>query len=109
MPDPLAIAATSPLAAQAGEAMAGLGGNAVDAAIAATLVSINTEPGVCSLGCGGYMTIWAPGEKPVTLDGYVAAPGKGEAPEDRSSTEVHLEYGGGVTTVVALNQLTENL
>jgi gamma-glutamyltranspeptidase/glutathione hydrolase len=102
MTAPLAIATTSPLAAQAGEAIARAGGNAVDAAIAAMLVSINTEPGVCSLGCGGYATIWAPGEDPVTLDGYVAVPGKGSTthPSARNSVEVHLEYGGGVATVV---------
>ena len=75
MTTPLAIATTSALAANAGQAIAEAGGNAVDAAIAAMLVSINTEPGVCSLACGGYMTVWQPGESPVTLDGYVAAPG----------------------------------
>ena len=77
MTTPLAIAATSVLAAEAGEKIARAGGNAVDAAIAAMLVSINTEPGVCSLACGGYMTIWRPGATPVTLDGYAAAPGGG--------------------------------
>jgi len=99
---PLAIATTSSIAAQAGESVARAGGNAVDAAIAATLVSINTEPGVCSLGCGGFMTIWPPGQDPVTLDGYVAAPGKKTSIEgsDRNSVEVYLEYGGGVTTAV---------
>jgi gamma-glutamyltranspeptidase/glutathione hydrolase len=102
MTAPLAIATTSAIAAQAGEAMARAGGNAVDAAIAATLVSINTEPGVCSLGCGGYITIWAAGQGPVTLDGYVAVPGKGLAtqPSERNSVEVYLEYGGGVHTIV---------
>jgi len=102
MTTPLAIATTSAIAAQAGESMARAGGNAVDAAIAATLVSINTEPGVCSLGCGGFMTIWPPGQEPVTLDGYVAAPGKKTSVKEsgRNSVEVHLDYGGGVTTVV---------
>ena len=102
MTSSLAIASTSELAAQAGAEMAHSGGNAVDAAIAAALVSINTEPGVCSLGCGGYITIWPPGGKPVTLDGYVAAPGKGSgvAETDRNSVEVQLDYGGGVTTIV---------
>ena len=59
----LAIAATSELAAQAGAHVAEAGGNAVDAAIAAILVSMNTEPGICSLACGGYMTIWPPGRR----------------------------------------------
>jgi gamma-glutamyltranspeptidase/glutathione hydrolase len=102
MTAPLAIATTSPASAEAGAAMARAGGNAVDAAIAAMLVSVNTEPGVCSLGCGGYVTIWPPGEDPVTLDGYVAVPGKGVNSDEaaRNSVEVHLKYGGGVTTVV---------
>jgi len=102
MTTPLAIATTSSIGAQAGETMARAGGNAVDAAIAATLVSINTEPGVCSLGCGGYITIWPPGQEPVTLDGYVAVPGKGltARASGRNSVEVYLEYGGGVHTVV---------
>ncbi|MDP6675762.1 MAG: gamma-glutamyltransferase, partial [Gammaproteobacteria bacterium] len=102
MTSPLAIAATSSLAADAGAAIARAGGNAVDAAIAAMLVSINTEPGVCSLACGGYMTVWQPGETPITLDGYVAAPGAGTTLNDaeRRSTDVYLEYGGGITTTI---------
>ena len=98
----LAIATTSELAAQAGAEIARAGGNAVDAAIAASLVAMNTEPGVCSLGCGGYITVWPPGQDPITLDGYVAAPGKGSTinDSDRVAVEVHLEYGGGVTTIV---------
>lgn len=82
--------------------MAAAGGNAVDAAIAAMLVSVNTEPGVCSLSGGGYMTIRSPGAAPVTLDGNVAVPGKGgeRHPSERVAVPVHLEYGGGVDTVV---------
>ena len=99
----LAIAATSELAAQAGAHVAEAGGNAVDAAIAAILVSINTEPGMCSLACGGFMTIWPPGGMPVTLDGYVTAPGSGDdvLPEaERNAWDVHMMYGGGVTTTI---------
>jgi gamma-glutamyltranspeptidase/glutathione hydrolase len=98
----VALATSSELAAAAGGAIAELGGNAVDAAIAAALVSINTEPGVCSLGCGGYLTIWPAGERPVTLDGYVAVPGMGDTrPETaRRAEKIYLEYGGGVETVV---------
>jgi len=98
----LAIATTSELAAQAGAEIARAGGNAVDAAIAASLVSMNTEPGICSLGCGGYITVWPRGQVPITLDGYVATPGKGSSikDSDRVAVEVHLEYGGGITTVI---------
>lgn len=102
MTTPLAIAATSELAAEAGAHMAEAGGNAVDAALAAILVSINTEPGMCSLACGGYISIWPPGGEPITLDGYVTAPGKGDVlpAELRRSTEISLTYGGGVTTII---------
>jgi len=99
----LAIAATSELAAQAGAHVADAGGNAVDAAIAAILVSINTEPGMCSLACGGYMTVWPAGGDPVTLDGYVTAPGSGSDPlpeSRRNAWDVHMMYGGGVTTTI---------
>jgi gamma-glutamyltranspeptidase/glutathione hydrolase len=100
--DSVALASSSELAAEAGGAIAAAGGNAVDAAIAAALVSINTEPGVCSLGCGGYLTVWPPEGEPVTLDGYVAVPGYGDtrAAAERRSEQVHLEYGGGVDTVI---------
>ena len=102
MNNQIAIASSSFLAAEAGADIARAGGNAVDAAIAAALVSMNTEPGVCSLGCGGYVTVRAPGEAAITYDGYVAVPGAGRAPDqqDRLAVPVHLEYGGGVDTVV---------
>ncbi len=102
MPSRLAIAATSDLAAQAGARMAEAGGNAVDAAIAAILTSINTEPGICSLACGGFMTIWPPGRAAVTLDGYITAPGRGQtlADSERRAWEVHMMYGGGITTTI---------
>ena len=98
----VALASSSLLAAEAGGFIAEAGGNAVDAAIAAALVSMNTEPGVCSLGCGGYITLWPPGQAPVTLDGYVAVPGLGDSrpPAQRKAEKIHLEYGGGVDTVV---------
>ena len=44
----LAIASSSQIAADAGAEMAEVGGNAVDAAIAASLVQLVTEPGVVS-------------------------------------------------------------
>lgn len=98
----VAVASSSRLSADAGAAVAEQGGNAVDAAIAACLVSMTTEPGVCALGAGGYVTVWAPGAAPITIDGYAAVPGLG-LPDPRageSAWEVELTYGGGVKTVV---------
>jgi len=98
----VAVASSSKLSADAGAAVAEQGGNAVDAAVAACLVAMTTEPGVCALGAGGYVTVWSPGETPVTIDGYAAVPGLG-LPDPRAGEaawEVELTYGGGVKTVV---------
>jgi gamma-glutamyltranspeptidase/glutathione hydrolase len=98
----VAVASSSRIAADAGARIANEGGNAVDAAIAAALVSITTEPAVCSPGCGGFVTIWPPGAPPVTLDGNVAMPGRGLAEHERGrgAREVFVPYGSGVRTLV---------
>ncbi len=78
------------------------GGNAVDCALAASLLTMNTEPGVCALAGGAYVTIWGPDSDPVTIDGNVAVPGSGLPDERRKlGTEtVHMDYGGGIETLV---------
>jgi len=98
----VAVATTSQLAADAAREVADVGGNAVDCALAAALMTINTEPGVCALGGGAFITIWSNGEDPVTVDGNVAVPGKGLSEDERKrgAVEVSLDYGGGVTTLV---------
>lgn len=101
MPPPtVAVAAPNLLASQAGEELARAGGNAVDVAIAAMVVACTTEPGICSLGGGGYATVALPGEEPLTVDGYVAMPGLGrEGPFD-PGFDLYTEYGGGVTITI---------
>ena len=103
----VAVASSSVLSADAGAAVAENGGNAVDAAIAACLVSMTTEPGVCALGAGGYVTVWAPGASPVTIDGYAAVPGLGLADPrpGEAAWEVELAYGGGVRTMVGFGSI----
>ena len=98
----VAVATTSQLAADAALEVAEVGGNAVDCALAAALLTINTEPGVCALGGSAFITIWSDGEDPVTVDGNVAVPGKGLADGERGkgAVEVTLAYGGGITTLV---------
>ena len=98
----VAVASGSQLAADAGVRMVREGGNAVDAAIAASLVSCVVEPGVCSLAASGFLTIWPPGAAPVMVDGAAVMPGM-ELPKSRfgqATAEVLLEYGGGVRTTV---------
>ncbi|NHI19453.1 gamma-glutamyltransferase [Phycicoccus endophyticus] len=98
----VAIAATGPVSLGAGRALARAGGNAVDAAVAAALAAMATEPGIVSLGGGAFVSVWAPGEDPVVVDGNVEMPGRGLPPEafGRGVRQVHTDYGGGVTMFV---------
>lgn len=98
----VAVATSSQLAADAAHEVAALGGNAVDCALAAALVTMNTEPGVCALAGSAFITIWPEGRDPVTIDGNVAVPGAGLPDSERGNgTEsVSMEYGGGVETLV---------
>lgn len=97
----VAVATTSELAADAARAVAERGGNAVDCALAAALVAINTEPGVCALMGSAYVTISAPGKPDITIDGNTAIPGIGsDANLQDATTSVTLEYGGGITTLI---------
>jgi gamma-glutamyltranspeptidase/glutathione hydrolase len=65
-------------------------------------MSMNTEPGVCALAGGAYITVWAPGHDPVTYDGNHAVPGRGLPDDERGKGKVpvRLDYGGGVSTIV---------
>ena len=98
----VAVATTSAIAADAARQVAAAGGNAVDCALATALMCMNTEPGVCALAGGAYVTVWAPGHDPVTFDGNHAVPGRGLPPEQRGGgkVDVRLDYGGGVSTIV---------
>ena len=98
----VAVATTSQRAADAAREVAELGGNAVDCALAAALMTINTEPAVCALGGSAFITIWSADDEPITVDGNVAIPGKGldDAERKRGAVEVALDYGGGIKTLV---------
>lgn len=68
------VAAGHPLSAAAGAEALRVGGNAVDAAIAAILASFATESLLTGLGAGGYMLVAGPGIEPELLDFFVQAP-----------------------------------
>ena len=68
------VAAGHPLTAQAGARVLREGGNAVDAALGAMLVSFAAEPLLTGLGSGGYMLVAGGGEEPSLLDFFVQAP-----------------------------------
>lgn len=99
MPSHVAVAATGPVAVDAGLGAVRAGGNAVDAAIAAMCVAMTTEPGVVSPMGGAFVTIWPAEGEPETIDGNVEMPGRG-LPADRFGAglrEISMSYGGGIT------------
>ena len=95
----VALVAPGTIALEAGLEAAAEGGNAVDAAVAAALAAMSTEPGVVSLMGGAFVNVWAAGADPVVIDGNVEMPGRGLDPSafGRGVRLVHSDYGGGVT------------
>jgi gamma-glutamyltranspeptidase/glutathione hydrolase len=75
------IAAGHPLSAEAGARVLREGGNAVDAAVAAVLMSWVCEPLLTGPGAGGFMLVHTEAGENVLLDFFVAAPGKGSDQE----------------------------
>jgi gamma-glutamyltranspeptidase/glutathione hydrolase len=96
----VATATSSTIAADAALEIAEAGGNAVDCAIAAALVTMNMEPGVCALAGGTYITVWPADGEPVVIDGNVAIPGIGSTRATPEPDVVEMAYGGGIRTLV---------
>jgi len=100
---PVAVAAPNDLACQAAVDIAAAGGNAVDAGLAAAVVTMVSEPGLASLGGAAYVTIGAGAGGPaVTVDGGVEMPGRGVDPARLGGGLRHVStaYAGGVDMVV---------
>jgi gamma-glutamyltranspeptidase / glutathione hydrolase len=73
------VAGGHPLTARAGADVLRAGGNAVDAAVAAVLMSFVAESPLTGPGAGGFMLVHTAGGEDHLLDFFVAAPGKGLA------------------------------
>ncbi len=71
------VAAGHPATAAAGAQILRAGGNAVDAAVGAMLMSFVAEPLLTGLGAGGYLLVEGFDAAPTLLDFFVAAPGHG--------------------------------
>src|SRR3954451_11315712 len=71
------VAAGHPVTAEAGAAVLRDGGNAVDAAVAAVLMSFAAESPLTGPGAGGFMLVHTASGEDHLLDFFVAAPGKG--------------------------------
>jgi gamma-glutamyltranspeptidase/glutathione hydrolase len=98
----LAVAAPNATAADAAERVARVGGNAVDAALAAALVAMVNEVGIISLSSGGFVTVQpADGRPAYTVDGWMDMPGRGGEPRPSDSTwDVSTAYGGGIDITI---------
>ena len=98
----VAVAAISQEAAEAGTRVGRKGGNAVDAALSASLLAVISHPGMCSLGGACFITVWPPDGDPLTVDGGHEMPGRGlpEARFGRGGKDVELDFAGGIRTTV---------
>jgi gamma-glutamyltranspeptidase/glutathione hydrolase len=90
------IAAGHPLTAQAGAEVLRAGGNAVDAAVAAMLMSFAAEPLLTGLGAGGHMLVAGAGEEPVLLDFFVQAPARRQDADAAELDAVDVSFGDAV-------------
>jgi gamma-glutamyltranspeptidase/glutathione hydrolase len=103
----VAIATDSSISAEVGAVIAEQGGNAVDAAIATTLVSMCTSLGVMAPGASGFITIWAQDQDPIVIDAYAEIPGKGLNPQlaRKKPQAVTFDYGGLTNTLIGYSSI----
>ncbi|EAU55112.1 gamma-glutamyltransferase family protein [Mariprofundus ferrooxydans] len=91
-----AVAAGHPATAEAGAAILRMGGNAVDAAIAAVTTSFTAEPVLTSAGGGGFMLI-AGSSKPILYDGFARMPsGRMPAGVQSELKSTPIDFGDSV-------------
>src|SRR5690554_2591017 len=98
----VAIAAPNEEAADAAQVIVEAGGNAVDAAVAATIVAMVNEVGIVSLSSGGFITMSTPQHPdPFTIDCWMDMPGRSGIPSgDPDTWDIWTEYGGGVGVTI---------
>src|SRR5207247_6945585 len=96
-----AVAAGHPLTAEAGARVLREGGNAVDAAVAAALVSWVSESTLTGPGSGGFMLVHRARDCSTRmLDFFVAMPGIGlRGSALREMEAVDVDFSGGSTQV----------
>lgn len=90
------VAAGEPETAAAGAEILRMGGNAVDAAIAASLAAFVAESVLASAGGSGVMTIALPGQEPAAIDFFSDMPGLGLGSipgRELDFLSVHIDFG----------------
>jgi gamma-glutamyltranspeptidase/glutathione hydrolase len=96
-----AVAAGHPLTAQAGADVLAAGGNAVDAAVGAALVSWVAESPLTGPGSGGFMLVHRASDCSTRVfDFFVSVPGLGLEQQDLVEMDrVDVDFSGGSTQV----------
>ncbi|TML94752.1 MAG: gamma-glutamyltransferase [Actinobacteria bacterium] len=96
-----AVAAGHRLTAQAGASVLEAGGNAVDAAVAAALVSWVAESPLTGPGSGGFMLVHRARDRSTRVfDFFVAVPGLGLASRELADMDrVAVDFSGGSTQI----------
>ena len=93
-----AVAGGHLLTAQAGARVLEAGGNAVDAAVGAALVSWVAESPLTGPGAGGFMLVHRARDRSTRVfDFFTAIPGLGDDRELRLMDEVLVDFSGGST------------
>jgi gamma-glutamyltranspeptidase/glutathione hydrolase len=93
-----AVAGGHALTAQAGAQVLEAGGNAVDAAVAAALVSWVAESPLTGPGAGGFMLVHRARDKSTRVfDFFVAIPGLGDDVPPGEMHHVDVDFSGGST------------
>jgi gamma-glutamyltranspeptidase/glutathione hydrolase len=93
-----AVAGGHALTAEAGARVLEAGGNAVDAAVAAALVSWVAESPLTGPGAGGFMLVHRARDKSTRVfDFFVAVPGLGDRGELGVMEHVDVDFSGGST------------
>ena len=99
------IAAGHPLTAQAGADVLRDGGNAVDAAVAAVLMSFVTESPLTGPGAGGFMLVHTATGETHLLDFFVAVPGRGLTTRTRPARADRRRVRRGGGTAIQLRAI----
>jgi len=93
-----AVAGGHPLTAEAGARVLAAGGNAVDAAVGAALVSWVAESPLTGPGAGGFMLVHRARDRSTRVfDFFVAIPGLGDEGELGHMDEVLVDFSGDST------------
>ena len=88
------------MSAEAGAAVLRDGGNAVDAAVAAVMMSFAAESALTGPGAGGFMLVHTAAGEDHLLDFFVAAPGlDGSRAEDAALLPVEIRFSDDATQV----------